>query len=138
MPDGIFENLAALTTINNPGGPFAPAANAGDDQVVGLGAAGNPWGSTITYAWIQTGGEDVTLTGKDTATPTFTAPDEAGDLAFELTVTGAPGPEKQPLSPRSILASLRSHLQHFLPRLLPSCRWAAIPPPPVVHFGVGP
>lgn len=95
-----------------------------------------PWGSTITYAWIQTGGEDVTLTGKDTATPTFTAPDEAGDLVFELTVTGAPGPEKQPLSPRSILASLRSHLQHFLPRLLPSCRWAAIPPPPVVHFGV--
>ena len=52
-------------------------------------AAGNPWGSNITYAWTQTGGEDVTLTGEDTAQPTFTAPDEVGELTFELTVTGA-------------------------------------------------
>ena len=102
LPDGLFEDLVALIQLNfddNPGEPFTPVANAGNDQVVGLGAevtldgsataAGNPWGSNITYAWTQTGGEDVTLTGEDTAQPTFTAPDEVGELTFELTVTGA-------------------------------------------------
>ena len=104
LPDSVFEDLVALELLdlgNNPGEPFAPVANVGKDQVVGTAAeatldgsgsataAGNPWGSNITYAWTQTGGEDVTLTGQDTAEPTFTAPDGVSELTFELTVTGA-------------------------------------------------
>ena len=49
-----------------------------------------------TYAWVQTDSTGVTpddLTGEDTATPSFTAPqvDETVDLTFQLTVTDANG-----------------------------------------------
>ena len=54
------------------------------------GSSSGPWGTNVTYAWTQTGGTTVTLTGENTATPTFTAPDTAGDLVFTLTVTGRP------------------------------------------------
>jgi LmbE family N-acetylglucosaminyl deacetylase len=60
-----------------------PVANAGPDQTVALGAAvslnagnssdpaGNP---IVSYSWTQTAGPTVTLTGANTATPSFTAP----------------------------------------------------------------
>ena len=32
----------------------------------------------LTYSWIQTAGPAMTLTGANTATPTFTAPARAG------------------------------------------------------------
>ena len=70
----------------------APTADAGADQTVASGATVNlngngstdPDGDTLTYAWTQTGGTAVTLTGANTATPSFTAPtlapgDPAGD-----------------------------------------------------------
>jgi hypothetical protein len=77
----------------------APTANAGPDQFVNEGALvtlsgsssdPNP-GQTLTFTWTQTGGPPVTLTGANTATPTFTAPPVPEGacqvLTFKLTVT---------------------------------------------------
>ena len=71
-----------------------PTADAGPDQTVASGASvtlnGN--GSTDTdgtiasYAWTQTVGPNVTLTGANTATPSFTAPTGPATLTFELEV----------------------------------------------------
>ncbi len=80
----------------------APTANAGPDQTVNEQSAVNLDGTGSTdsdgtiasYAWAQTAGTGVTLTGANTATPSFTAPsvDAAGDtLTFELTVTDDDG-----------------------------------------------
>ncbi|WP_157384498.1 choice-of-anchor D domain-containing protein [Nitratireductor soli] len=78
----------------------APTAEAGDDQTVasaasvtldGSGSSSNDAGQSLAYAWTQTGGTSVTLTGGTTATPGFTAPTlSVGDadavLTFELEV----------------------------------------------------
>ena len=77
----------------------APVANAGPDQSVDELAAVNldgtgssdPDGDTITYQWTEVGGSTVTLTGADTATPSFTAPDVLAAntpvvITFRLTV----------------------------------------------------
>ena len=101
LPANIFQDLTTLTTLtlqsNSNTDPFAPTAEAGEPQMVATGAtvalAGSstgPWGTNVTYAWTQTSGTTVTLTGDDTATPSFTAPSTAGDLVFELRVTGRP------------------------------------------------
>ncbi|MDJ0749178.1 MAG: PKD domain-containing protein, partial [Woeseiaceae bacterium] len=87
-------------TVEPPNTP--PTANAGPDQSVaeqsaasldGTGSADTD-GSIASYAWTQTAGTSVTLTGAGTAMPTFTAPsvDAAGEtLTFELTVTDDDG-----------------------------------------------
>ena len=49
-------------------------------------ASADPNGATLTYAWTQTGGETVTLTGATTAAPSFTAPAVRTDLEFSLVV----------------------------------------------------
>jgi hypothetical protein len=77
-----------------------PVANAGADQAVASGAAvaldgsasADPDGEPITFAWSQTSGPAVTLTGANTAKPTFTAPvvaagSPAAVLIFTLVVT---------------------------------------------------
>ena len=72
----------------------APIADAGEDQGVSLNtvvtldgsASYDPDGDTLTYAWEQLSGPTVTLTGADSAQPTFTGA-EAGDYEFQLTVT---------------------------------------------------
>ena len=76
-----------------------PTADAGPDQTVASGASvtlnGN--GSTDTdgtiasYAWTQTVGPNVSLTGANTATPSFTAPPGPATLEFRLTVTDNDG-----------------------------------------------
>ena len=79
-------------------GNRAPSANAGADQTVASGAAvtldgsgsSDPDGDTLTYSFVQTSGPNVTLTGANTATPSFTAPtgftaDQT--LRFEMTVS---------------------------------------------------
>ncbi len=87
-----------------------PRADAGPDRVVDEGAVvildgtgsrdGSGSSESLTYAWLQTGGDNVSLTGTNTATPGFTMPTVeagaaallAGDaLTFQLTVEDALG-----------------------------------------------
>jgi PKD domain len=80
-----------------------PIANAGPNQIVNQGAvvtldgtrSYDPDGGTITsYRWQQIGGSRiVSLTGANTATPTFIAPSVIFDtvLTFQLTVTDSDG-----------------------------------------------
>jgi LmbE family N-acetylglucosaminyl deacetylase len=91
---GLSEILVLETSA---GGNQPPIANAGPDQTVagsssvqlnGTGSS-DPENATLTYAWTQTGGPAVTLTGATTATPTFTAPAATASaqvLQFQLTV----------------------------------------------------
>ena len=86
-------------TVNAPANA-APTANAGPDQSVASAASvsltgagsSDPEGGALSYAWSQTGGTPVTLTGAGTVAPSFTAPtlaagDPAAVLVFSLTVT---------------------------------------------------
>ncbi len=82
--DGI-ENSTADTvsvTVTAPAN-VAPTANAGPDQTVTAGAAVTLDGSAsdannpnqpLVFAWTQTGGPNVVLTGDTTDSPTFAAP----------------------------------------------------------------
>jgi serine protease len=77
----------------------APIAAAGPDQVVlpstdvaldGTGSLDFD-GTIASYAWTQKTGTPVTLTGADTATPSFTAPAGSGTRTFQLKVTDNEG-----------------------------------------------
>lgn len=78
---------------------YKPVANAGSDQAVTGGstvyldgsASSDSDGSIASYAWTQTGGTSVSLTNSNTATPTFTAPNNTDTLTFKLTVTDDKG-----------------------------------------------
>jgi hypothetical protein len=88
--DSVTINVDAPVVNNDP------TADAGPDQSVASGASVNLDGSasadadagdTLTYAWTQTGGlSTVTLTGADTASPSFTAPTGPDSLTFQLEV----------------------------------------------------
>jgi glucose/arabinose dehydrogenase len=96
-PDSVTVTVNDVTSPNNP-----PVANAGPDQTVnenvlvtltGLGSTDSD-GTVASYAWSQTGGSPtVTLTGANTAQPTFTAPSVSAttDLTFSLVVTDNDG-----------------------------------------------
>jgi hypothetical protein len=79
-----------------------PTADAGADQTVNEGDSVSLDGSGSTdqdgtiesYSWTQTAGTAATLSGADSATPSFTAPDVGADgdtLTFELTVDDGNG-----------------------------------------------
>lgn len=95
--DGISSSAPATVTITVRQVDRAPVANAGTDQEVSSrstvtlsGSAEDADGEDITYAWTQTEGPTVTLTGADTATASFTAPDvttAAAVLRFSLVAT---------------------------------------------------
>lgn len=72
------------------------SADAGPDQTVQQGQTVTLDGSaSLNYtslSWTQISGPAVTLTGADTATATFTAPNAAVQLGFRLTAQGPGGP----------------------------------------------
>ena len=74
---------------NPPNAEAGPLQNVTEGTIVALDGSGST-GTGITYAWTQPVGTQVQLTGADTATPTFTAPDVGAPgetLTFQLTVT---------------------------------------------------
>jgi hypothetical protein len=88
--------ITIIVSANQP-----PLADAGLDQSVSAGSlvglhgegSSDPEGGPLRYRWQQTEEVPVSLTGGDTATPSFTAPSPAADqiLAFTLTVTDDEG-----------------------------------------------
>ncbi|MGH8488389.1 MAG: PKD domain-containing protein [Gammaproteobacteria bacterium] len=120
------QDSVRITVLGNA----APTADAGPDQtvrgaaVVALdGTASNDADGHInSYAWQQTAGTPVTLSGADTATPSFTAPrlPEAQVLSFELTVTdnSASPPPPRCTSPSSATiprAPRRESIKRYAP-----------------------
>ena len=98
--DGNNDNTAICdmgayeTPANQP-----PVANAGPDQSVSVGQLVTLNGSSssdpdnnlpLSYAWTQSGGPSVTLSGATTATPSFT-PTAVGVYTFSLVVTDSLG-----------------------------------------------
>jgi hypothetical protein len=96
--DSPYSNVVTANVLTVAG---VPIANAGGDLVVDeldavqLSGAGSsdPDGGALTYAWTQLTGPAAALTGADTATPSFTAPQVAVDtpVLFQLRVTDAQG-----------------------------------------------
>jgi uncharacterized protein (TIGR03382 family) len=95
VSDGVASatNTVAVT-VNNV--DRAPVANAGEDMQVAArsavtltGTATDVDGDDVTYAWTQVDGTPVTLTGADTATLKFNAPDvrQSTVLVFKLVAT---------------------------------------------------
>ena len=79
----------------------APVVNAGPDltvderaQVSLTGTAYDVDGNALTYAWTRVSGPQVTLTGANTLTPSFTAPEVTANatLVLRLTVSDGTGP----------------------------------------------
>ncbi len=82
---------ASAAAVNNP-----PTANAGPDKTVYSGSevtlsgsGTDPDNDPLTFAWSQTSGPTVSLSGANMATASFTAPQVSRDtyLAFRLSVT---------------------------------------------------
>jgi hypothetical protein len=95
LPDPTPDEVVVTVIADNQ----PPAADAGGDQSVGLGAtvtldgsgSGDPDGDLpLTYGWTQTGGPAVAFTPSLGVT-TFTAPSEPTVLTFTLVVTDSLG-----------------------------------------------
>lgn len=95
VSDGTNITTELVTFTAEPGNE-GPQVSAGNDQSVTEGdavtldsVASDPNGDTLTYQWVQTGGPTVALTDATAASPTFEAPNLAGDadVTFELTVS---------------------------------------------------
>ena len=95
--DGATNTATTTVSVN-----AVPTANAGPDQSVDeqsavsldASASSDVDGTVTGYAWTQTSGTVVTLTGANTATPSFTAPavSNSGDtLTFRVQVTDNDG-----------------------------------------------
>ena len=112
--DGIYEVAVQVTDGTQPYSTTvtvtlssvneAPTADAGADRphvgegaivtLSGSGSSDPDAGDTLSYAWTQTAGEDVTLTGADAAAAAFTAPSGLSAdavLTFSLRVTDEGG-----------------------------------------------
>ena len=80
--------LTAVSTLSPPMADAGGDLNVLPGQQVTLdgGASSAPNGEQLTYRWTQQSGPAVTLSGADTPNPSFTTPQEAGDLVFALVV----------------------------------------------------
>ena len=80
-------------TIHHTNSP--PAVGAGDDQEVVEGAAvslsgtvtDDDPGDTLTYSWTHDGALSITITGSDSLSASFTAPDVAANTTITVTLT---------------------------------------------------
>jgi hypothetical protein len=92
--DGLLDGPIVTYQLNIAPVNDIPVAHAGTDQSVDAGAivqldgsqSSDADGDSISYSWIQTAGSPVTLTNSMIANPQFTAPSDAGQLTFMLTV----------------------------------------------------
>jgi K319-like protein len=82
---------AAPASADSNAGPDQTVAQAGTVKLDGTGST-----NATGYAWRQTGGPAVTLTGANTATPSFTMPKGADPLTFQLTASNASGADATP------------------------------------------
>jgi hypothetical protein len=96
--DGATDTDSVSITINPVNA--SPVADAGADQTVTeqttvtlAGSGADSDGAVGSFTWAQTSGINVTLSGADSATTNFTAPDVDTDeiLVFELTVSDDEG-----------------------------------------------
>lgn len=91
--DGSNTSSADEVTITVNAANTAPTSNAGADQTVQAGAlvtldgsgSRDPDGNTLTYAWTQISGKQVSLQNSQSARPSFTA-STVGTFAFQLVV----------------------------------------------------
>lgn len=88
--------ISSSTSVPNT----SPVANAGADVTANVGSVVQLNGSAsndadgnlpLTYGWTQVSGSPVTISGANTATPSFTTPAAVGALSFALVVTDALG-----------------------------------------------
>jgi LmbE family N-acetylglucosaminyl deacetylase len=92
---GATSSKADSVTIKLPSSDPTPTAIAGPTQTVASAASvkldgsesWDPNSASLTYAWLQTSGPVVTLTGGSTATPSFTAPTGPATIKFSLMVS---------------------------------------------------
>ena len=95
VSDGTVEVSDALqvTIADSPNSP--PEVGAGDDQEVAEGAtvtlsgtaSDDDPGDTLTYLWTHDGALAITITGSDSLSASFTAPDVAADTTITVTLT---------------------------------------------------
>ncbi|MCJ8272383.1 MAG: FG-GAP-like repeat-containing protein, partial [Psychrosphaera sp.] len=97
--EGLAAKDSVIVTVNNVN--IAPVAQAGESLVVDesmlvtlTGAGTDEDGSIVSYEWVQTDGETVSLSDVTSATPSFNSPVVVVDsvsLSFKLTVTDNDG-----------------------------------------------
>jgi hypothetical protein len=101
----MFRTSTAPPGQSRPG-QSPPIADAGPNQTVKQGSnvaldgtgsrATTPDATMVSYSWVQIAGPPVSLTGADTAKPTFTAPQQSITLTFRLIVTDSTGAVSTP------------------------------------------
>ncbi|MGE0615751.1 MAG: hypothetical protein AB7P04_08920 [Bacteriovoracia bacterium] len=103
---GVFSASGCIRVVLNNGvdgssggGGSPPVADAGSNQTTTAGnlitldatASRDPDGAALSFSWAQTAGTAATLTGSNSAQPTFIAPDVTAKEALKFTVTVSDG-----------------------------------------------
>jgi LmbE family N-acetylglucosaminyl deacetylase len=117
VSDKTGSSRADTVKVVAPASDPTPSAVVGPEQNVASAAkvtlegseSWDPNSTTLQYAWLQTGGPLVTLTGSSTAKPTFTAPTGPATLTFSLTVSNG----KQTSAPATATVKVKGIVPSF-------------------------